>query len=66
VHRRLPSLVVIRRITQGTRGEKGNDALTRYWSVKVTCELQGKSFLDYFKRCMAARRNGEPILSIFE
>jgi hypothetical protein len=41
-------IVMIRHVTQGTRGEKGRKAAERYWTVKATCELQGRSFRDFF------------------
>jgi hypothetical protein len=58
-------VVVQRYVTQGTRGERGRHALERFWSVKGTCALQGKSFSDYLRRCMAAKNAGEPIPSLF-
>ena len=42
-------IVWFRVITQGIRGEVGRLANERYWSVKATCEIQNRSFFDFFR-----------------
>jgi transposase len=64
--RAIRPIVVQRNITQGTRGERGRLALERFWSVMGTCKLRGLSFIDFFKKCMAARVAGQKPPSIFD
>ena len=64
--RAIRPLVVQRHITQGTRGERGRLALERFWTVMGTCKLQGRSFIDFFKSCMAAHASGRKPPSIFD
>ena len=58
-------IIVQRYVTQGTRGEAGIIASERYWSVAGTCAMQGKSFFDFFRLCLAAKNNNAPYPSIF-
>jgi transposase len=58
-------LVIQRYVTQGTRTERGRHALERCWSVRGTCDCQGKHFLDYLKRYMEARHNRHANSSLF-
>lgn len=58
-------IVVQRHVTQGTRGPTGRRASELLWSVSGTRQLQGKSFVDYMRRCLAARNENMPIPSIF-
>ena len=58
-------IIVQRYVTQGTRGEAGIKASERYWSVSGTCAMQGKSFFDFFKLCLAAKNTNAPCPSIF-
>jgi hypothetical protein len=58
------SFVVNRRLTQGTRGLPGIKASMVYWSVKMTCEVQHRSFNEYFKQCYEAYCKGEKAPSI--
>jgi transposase len=64
--RAIRPLVVQRAVTQGTRGERGRLALERVWTVFGTCQARGRSFIDFFKRCMAARAAGQKPPSIFD
>jgi hypothetical protein len=63
--RAIRKVVILRSVTQGTRGENGRLASERFWSVKATCELQNRSFVDYFGKCYEAHLKGEPTPSIF-
>jgi transposase len=53
-------------VTQGTRGEKGRLATERYWSIRATCEKQGKTFSQFFKECYLAWLKNEPAPSILK
>jgi transposase len=47
-------VVIDRRITQGTRGEKGRRWCERIWTVIATCSQQGKSVFEYLCAAVAA------------
>ena len=63
--RAIRKIVTQRSVTQGTRGEAGRLASEKFWSAKATCELQNRSFMDYFNQCHEAHLKGEPTPSIF-
>jgi transposase len=48
-----------RRITQGTRGFKGQRWCERIFTVIATCQQQGRSVFDYLYRAVAAYFSGE-------
>jgi transposase len=51
-------VVIDRRITQGTRGEKGRRWCERIWTVIATCCQQGRSVFDYLSDAVAAYFHG--------
>jgi hypothetical protein len=40
-------IVIGRRVTQGTRGQKGRDFCERAWTVWATCQIQGRSTFQF-------------------
>ena len=57
-------LVIDRRITQGTRGEKGRRWCERIWTTIATCVQQGRSFFDYLCSALDAHFARQPIPSL--
>jgi transposase len=51
-------VVIDRRITQGTRGEKGRRWCERIWTVIATCSQQGRSAFHYLSAAIAAHLSG--------
>lgn len=51
-------VVIDRRITQGTRSEKGRETCERLWSVIGTCNLQGRSAFEFILTALKAHFNG--------
>jgi len=47
-------VVIDRLITQGTRGEKGQNWCERIWTVMATCAQQGRSVFDYVHAAVTA------------
>ncbi len=47
-------VVIDRRITQGTRGEKGRRWCERIWTVIATCAQQGRSVFEYLSAAVTA------------
>lgn len=64
--RAIRKIVISRHVTQGTRSENGRHASEKFWSVKATCELQGRSYLDYISKCYEAHSKGKPTPSILK
>jgi hypothetical protein len=62
--RAIRPIVMIRNVTQGTRGEKGRRASEIFWTVKGTLDLQKRSFSEFFAASRAAMLRGEPGPSI--
>ncbi len=54
-------VVIDRRITQGTRGEKGRRWCERIWTVIATCSQQGGSVFNYLSAVVAAYFSGDPV-----
>jgi len=52
-------VVIDRRITQGTRGEKGRETNERLWTVVGTCALQGRSAFEFILKAVSAYFRGE-------
>ena len=52
-------VVIDRRITQGTRGEKGRRWCERIWTVIATCTQQGQSVFEYLSAAVAAYFSGD-------
>ena len=53
-------VAIHRRITQGSRGEKGQRWLERIFTVVSTCQQQGRSIFDYLCQAVEARLNNTP------
>jgi len=51
-------VVIDRRVTQGTRGEKGRRWCERIWTVIATCSQQGRSVFEYLSAAVAASFGG--------
>jgi transposase len=52
-------VVIDRRITQGTRGERGDRWCERIWTVMATCSQQGRSVFAYLEAAVMAWLHGE-------
>jgi transposase len=52
-------VVIDRRITQGTRGERGDRWCERIWTVIATCSQQGRSVFEYLEAAVTAWFAGE-------
>jgi hypothetical protein len=57
-------VVIDRRVTQGTRGEKGQRYCERMWTVVGTCRLQGRSVFDYLVDAVTAFFDSKPAPSL--
>lgn len=51
-------VVIDRRVTQGTRGEKGRRWCERIWTIIATCSQQGRSVFEYLSAAVAAYFGG--------
>jgi transposase len=57
-------VVIDRRITQGTRGERGDRWCERIWTVMATCSQQGRSVFAYLEAAVAAWFRGDEAPSL--
>jgi transposase len=57
-------VVIDRRLTQGTRGEKGRRWCERIWTAIATCTQQGRSIFEYLSAAVAAYFNGDDAPSL--
>jgi transposase len=57
-------VVIDRRITQGTRGERGDRWCERIWTVMATCSQQGRSVFAYLEAAVAAWFDGKEAPSL--
>jgi transposase len=57
-------VVIDRRITQGTRGERGDRWSERIWTVMATCSQQGRSVFEYLEAAVTAWFAGEEVPSL--
>jgi transposase len=57
-------VVIDRRITQGTRSEKGRRWCERIWTTIATCVQQGRSFFDYLCSALNAHFARQPTPSL--
>jgi len=57
-------VVIDRRITQGTRSEKGRETNERLWTVVGTCALQGRSAFEFILTAVRAYFRGDPAPSL--
>jgi transposase len=53
-------VVIDRRVTQGTRGEKGRRWCERIWTVMATCSQQGRSVFEYLCQAVSAYFEDSP------
>lgn len=49
-----------RKLTQGTRGDKGQRWIERMLSVRATCQQQDRSFFGYLVQAIDAHASGQP------
>ena len=57
-------LIIDRRITQGTRGNKGQRWCERIWTTISTCETQGRSVFEFLCAALNAHFRREPTPSL--
>jgi transposase len=57
-------VVIDRRVTQGTRSEKGRRWCERIWTVIATCSQQGKSVFEYLCQAVTASFHKTPVPSL--
>lgn len=57
-------VVIDRRITQGTRSEKGRQTCERLWTVVGTCAMQGRSAFEFILTAVRAFFRGGPAPSL--
>lgn len=57
-------VVIDRKITQGTRGERGDRWCERIWTVMATCSQQGRSVFEYLEAAVTAWFAGEEAPSL--
>jgi len=57
-------IVIDRRITQGTRSEKGRETNERLWTVVGTCALQGRSAFEFILQAVHAYFQDDPAPSL--
>ena len=57
-------VVIDRRITQGTRSEKGRETNERLWTVVGTCALQGRSAFEFILQSVHAYFQNQPAPSL--
>ena len=57
-------VVIDRRITQGTRSEKGRETCERLWTVVGTCAMQGRSAFEFILAAVRAHFRGDPAPSL--
>jgi transposase len=60
----LRHVVIDRRITQGTRGERGRRWCERAWTVLATCAQQGRSAFQFIHHAILAHFNRQPAPSL--
>lgn len=54
------TVVIDRKITQGTRSEWGRQWSERIWTVLATCRKQKRSSWEFIQNCILAQRLGSP------
>jgi transposase len=57
-------VVIDRRITQGTRSERGRQWCERIWTTIATCTQQGSSGFEYLRNAITAYLHAQPIPSL--
>jgi len=58
------TVVIDRKITQGTRSEWGRQWSERIWTVLATCRKQKRSSWEFIQDCVMAQRLGNPYPSL--
>ena len=58
------TVVIDRKITQGTRSEWGRQWSERIWTVLATCRKQKRSSWKFIQDCVLAQRSGTPYPSL--
>ena len=56
--RELRGCVIHRKLSYGSKSEQGLRLMERVWTVTQTCQLQGKSLLDYLTQAISSYRLG--------
>jgi len=59
-------IVIYRKMSQGTRSEKGRFACERFWTAIATCAIQGKSVFEFIKDSFHAFFYGEKPPSLLQ
>lgn len=62
--RQIRFLAIDRKITQGTRGERGRRWCERVWTVLATCTQQGRSAFEFIYRSILAHFTDQPFPSL--
>ena len=57
-------VAIHRRMTQGTRGEKGQHWCERLWTVAATCVQQGRSVFGFLLEAVQAHFQGDAFPSL--
>ncbi len=57
-------VVIDRRVTQGTRGLKGQETCERLWTVVGTCAMQGRSAFEFIHAALHSHFHGKPAPSL--
>ena len=57
-------VVIDRRITQGTRSQRGQRRCERIWTAIATCAQQQRSVFEYLRHAVNAHFNDQPIPSL--
>jgi len=57
-------IVIDRKVTQGTRSEKGRRWSERIWTTMATCRIQGRSAFEYLLEAVGAYFRGEAAPSL--
>lgn len=57
-------VVIDRKITQGTRGSKGQRWCERIWTTISTCQSQGRSVFEFLKHAISCRFHGHAAPSL--
>jgi transposase len=58
--RQIRFLTIDRKITQGTRGERGRRWCERIWTTLATCSQQNRSAFDFLHQAISAHFNDQP------
>jgi transposase len=62
--RQIRFLAIDRKITQGTRGERGRRWCERIWTTQATCSQQGRSAFDFLYQSIVSHFNDRPFPSL--